>query len=314
MRETGRYAPSPTGPLHLGNLRTALAAWLAARSRGGRFLVRVEDLDGPRVRPGMQERQLADLAALGIDWDDEPLRQSTRGHVYAADVERLWGAGRAYPCFCSRREIREAQSAPHVGGTPPVYPGTCRSLAAGEVRRRIESGRQYALRLCVAGAPRAFSDRFQGECQIDLGELGGDFVIQRADGLFAYQLACAVDDALSGVTEVVRGADLLDSGARQAWVLGSLGYSVPVYAHIPLMLDEDGRRLAKREGDDDLGAFVRGGWTARGVRSYLAATLGLCAPGEYPPLAELAGRFSWEAVPRGDVKLDRALLATFRGG
>src|SRR4051812_8137860 len=221
---TGRFAPSPTGDLHLGNLRTALLAWLFARSSGRRFLMRMEDLDRGRVREGVEERQLADLRALGIDWDGPVARQSERVELYEAAIERL----DTYPCFCTRAEIREAASAPH--GVVGAYPGTCRSLSAAERAALEASGRPPALRVRADGT-------------VD------DFVVRRRDGAFAYNLAVVVDDAEMGVDQGVRGPDVSDSTPRQVWLAGALGLPAPGYVHVPLVLGPDGARLAKRHGD-----------------------------------------------------------------
>jgi glutamyl-tRNA synthetase len=220
---TGRFAPSPTGDLHLGNLRTALLAWLFARRGGGRFLMRVEDLDTGRVRPGIEERQLADLAAIGIDWDGPVVRQSERLELYEAALRRL----DTYPCYCTRAEIREAASAPH--GPVGAYPGTCRELTADERAEREATGRPPALRVRADGT-------------VD------DFVVRRGDGAYAYNLAVVVDDAEMGIDQVVRGDDLLDSTPRQVWLGRALGLPVPEYVHVPLVLGPDGERLAKRHG------------------------------------------------------------------
>lgn len=235
----GRYAPSPTGDLHLGNLRTALLAWRFARSAGSRFVVRMEDLDAGRVRPGVAERQLADLAAIGLDWDGEVAFQSRRTALYEAALDRL----DTYECFCTRAEIREAVAAPH--GPPGAYPGTCRDLPTTErAQRRRATGRAPALRVRADGAGVAFIDLL-------LGPQSGvvdDFVVRRGDGAIAYNLAVVVDDADQGVQEVVRGADLVDSTPRQIWLAGTLGLPRPSYAHVPLVLGPDGARLAKRHG------------------------------------------------------------------
>src|SRR4051794_1717063 len=220
---TGRFAPSPTGDLHLGNLRTALLAWRFARAPGGRFLMRVEDLDTGRVRPGVEERQLAALQAIGIDWDGPVVRQSERLELYAAALARL----DTYPCFCTRAEIREAASAPH--GPVGAYPGTCRELSEAERAEREAAGRPPALRVRADGS-------------VD------DFVVRRGDGAYAYNLAVVVDDAAMGVDQVVRGDDLLDSTPRQVWLAEALGLPVPDYVHVPLVLGPDGARLAKRHG------------------------------------------------------------------
>jgi glutamyl-tRNA synthetase len=239
----GRFAPSPTGPLHLGSLRTALVAWLFARSAGARFLLRVEDLDPERSRRAFEAGQLADLRALGIDWDGPVVRQSERLGLYQDALATLERAGRLYPCFCTRAEIREAASAPHSPGGGG-YPGTCLALSDAERARRIAAGDRYALRLRAGGERIGFSDRL-------LGERSGvvdDFVVRRADGVPAYQLAVVVDDAAQGIGEVVRGADLADSTPRQILLARRLGLPVPRYAHVPLVLGADGARLAKRHG------------------------------------------------------------------
>ena len=242
---TGRFAPSPTGTLHVGNLRTALLAWLFARSAGSDFLVRMEDLDAGRVRPGVAEEQLADLAAIGLDWDGDVVYQSARGELYAAALERLRAAGRVYECFCTRAEIREAASAPHGPLPEGAYPGTCLRLTDAERAARRAAGRTPALRVRADGARVAFTDRVLGH---RVGVVD-DFVVQRNDGAVAYNLAVVVDDADQGIGEVVRGADLVDSTPRQLFLAGLLGLAAPAYAHVPLVLGADGRRLAKRHGD-----------------------------------------------------------------
>jgi glutamyl-tRNA synthetase len=252
---TGRFAPSPTGDLHLGNLRTALLAWLFARSSGGRFLMRMEDLDRGRVREGVEDRQLADLRALGIDWDGPVVRQSQRVELYEAAIERL----DTYPCFCTRAEIREAASAPHGALAEGAYPGTCRDLSAAERAAFRAAGRRPALRVRAGGASVSVEDRL-------LGRVSGvvdDFVVRRGDGAFAYNLAVVVDDAAQGVNEVVRGADLAESTPRQVWLARTLGLPEPSYAHVPLVLGPDGARLAKRHGAvtlRDIGAAEARAW------------------------------------------------------
>jgi glutamyl-tRNA synthetase len=239
----GRFAPSPTGTLHVGNLRTALLAWLFARTAGSGFLVRMEDLDTGRVRPGVAEEQLADLAAIGLDWDGDVAFQSARGELYAAALERLRGADRLYECFCTRAEIRAAVSAPH--GPEAAYPGTCLRLTEAERAERRAAGRRPALRVRAEAARVTFTDRLLGH-QVGVVD---DFVVQRNDGAIAYNLAVVVDDADQGIGEVVRGADLVDSTPRQLFLAGLLGLAAPAYAHVPLVLGPDGRRLAKRHGD-----------------------------------------------------------------
>jgi glutamyl-tRNA synthetase len=247
----GRYAPSPTGDLHLGNARTALLAWLWARRDGGRILLRIEDLDRARVRPGAEEAQRRDLAALGLDWDGPVVRQSERGALYAAALHRLDAAGLLYPCFCSRADIRAAASAPH-GPEGAPYPGTCREFDPDEAGRRLAAGEQAALR---------FRD--------------GDFVVRRRDGVVAYQLAVVVDDADQDVTNVLRGDDLEPSTARQLalWRALALGPE-PDYAHVPLLLGPDGERLAKRHGAVSV-ADALAGVSPEELVGWLAWTAGL---------------------------------------
>jgi glutamyl-tRNA synthetase len=282
----GRFAPSPTGTLHVGNLRTALLAWLFARSQGARFLVRMEDLDPGRVRAEAAEQQLADLRAIGLDWDGEVLWQSARHEHYEAAIERLWREGRVYECFCTRAEIRAAASAPHGPGPEGAYPGTCLRLSDAERERKRAGGRPPALRLRAAGARIGFDDRLLGrhEAVVD------DFVIRRNDGAAAYNLAVMVDDAAQGVGEVVRGADLLDSTPRQVLVARLLGLPEPSWAHVPLVLGPDGARLAKRHGS----VTLREVDPATAVR-WIARTLGLEGA---TSAAEMLERFDPERLPR----------------
>jgi glutamyl-tRNA synthetase len=244
MDADGRFAPSPTGPLHLGSLRTALVAWLMARCQNARFLVRIEDLDPQRSRAWFEALQLDDLRTLGIDWDEPPVHQSERTRLYDDALAKLHAAGVLYPCFCTRAEIREAASAPHGKLPEGFYPGTCREIPPAESRRRIDAGERFALRLRANGERIEFDD-------LVLGPQAGavdDFVIVRADGVHAYQLAVVVDDAEQGIGQVVRGADLIDSTPRQILLQRVLGLPTPGYAHIPLVLGVSGARLAKRDG------------------------------------------------------------------
>jgi glutamyl-tRNA synthetase len=284
----GRFAPSPTGTLHLGNLRTALLAWLFARSADGRFLVRMEDLDTGRVRERFYDEQLHDLAALGLDWDGPVVRQSERLALYADAIETLDGHGLIYECWCTRAEIREAASAPHGDLPEGAYPGTCRDLTAAERAERAASGRPPALRVRADAARVAFEDRIAGP----VAGVVDDFVVRRNDGAYAYNLAVVVDDADQGVGEVVRGMDLLDSTPRQLWLAARLGLPAPRHAHVPLMLGPDGARLAKRHGAVTLADRAAIGEDADDVRAYLAFTVGLAAPGEPVTAAELVERFS----------------------
>ena len=284
----GRFAPSPTGVLHLGNLRTALLAWLFARSQEARFLMRVEDLDTGRVRREFEAQQLADLAAVGLDWDGPVVRQSERQELYAGALTRLDAAGLLYRCWCTRAEIREAASAAHGPLPEGAYPGTCRELTAAGVAEREADGRPPAWRVRAGGAQVTFVDRVCGETT---GAVD-DFVVRRNDGAYAYNLAVVVDDAAQGIGEVVRGADLLDSTPRQLWLGERLGLPAPRHAHVPLMLGEDGARLAKRHGAVTLADRAALGETPDDVRALLAASVGLSEPGEAVTPAELVARFS----------------------
>jgi glutamyl-tRNA synthetase len=285
----GRYAPSPTGQLHLGNLRTALLAWLCARSTGRRFLLRIEDLDTARVRPGMAEQQLADLAALGVTFDAQPVVQSERLAAYRDALRIL--ADTTYECFCSRREIAEAASAPH--GTVRPYPGTCRNLTeAGRATRRLT--RRPALRLRANGGRQTIRDLLHGEITAEVD----DVVLLRNDGVPAYNLAVVVDDAFSGIDQVVRGDDLLPAAATQAYVTELLGYRPPTYAHVPLAVNVEGRRLAKRDGAVTLPQLAEEGISPGAVLRLMAESLDLAVPGEHLTLDLLLGRFNVERLPR----------------
>ncbi|MBA2346806.1 MAG: tRNA glutamyl-Q(34) synthetase GluQRS [Solirubrobacterales bacterium] len=295
---TGRYAPSPTGTLHLGNLRTALLAWLFARSTGSRLRMRVEDVDTGRSREHFVAEQLADLAAIGLDWHGEVVRQSERGELYAAALAALEEQGLVYPCWCTRAEIREAAAAPHGELPEGAYPGTCRELSAAQRREREASGRPAALRVRAGAAEVGVTDRVLG----DVRSVVDDFVLRRSDGDWAYILAVVVDDHEQGVEEVVRGADLLETTPRQAWLHRTLGYGEPpAYAHVPLMLGADGARLAKRHGAVTLADRAAQGQSADDVRAELAASVGLCRPNERPAAAELIARFAVDGLDASPV-------------
>ncbi len=288
----GRFAPSPTSALHVGNLRTALVAWLLARSTGRRFLLRIEDLDTQRVAaaPRVAERQVADLLALGLDFDGEIVRQSERRAGYDEALSRL--AGLTYECFCSRREIAEAASAPHGDGYRR-YPGTCRHLSAAERSARRRE-RAPAIRLRAAGATQRVSDLWAGE----VSGVVDDFVLVRGDGVPAYNLAAVVDDLAQGVDQVVRGDDLLASSPRQAWLAERLGGAAPTYAHVPLAVNGEGRRLAKRDGAVTMADLAAAGLGPRRVLAVLAHSLNLATPDEVVTPAELLDRFDPSALPR----------------
>ena len=300
----GRFAPSPSGDLHLGNLRTALLAWLFARSTGRSFLVRMEDLD--RVRPGADARQLADLTALGLDWDGPVIYQSGRTDRYDAAIARLTADGLTYECFCTRREIREAASAPHPDpaaqhpGDPAgpaadgSYPGTCRDLSAAEIAQRRSVGRPSALRL------RAGVDRWtvHDELAGSFTSAVDDLVLRRNDGVAAYNLAVVVDDAAQGIDQIVRGDDLLPSAPRQAYLGSLLGLPAAGYAHVPLALNSGGQRLAKRDGAVTLTDLAARGVGAVEVLSIIAVSSGLAERGELVTPGTLLDRFDPGSLPR----------------
>lgn len=307
---TGRYAPSPSGDLHLGNLRTAILAWAMARRGGKPFYMRVEDLD--RVRPGAAERQLADLQAMGLDWDVSPgsaaestegkeagvLYQSTRLAAYEHAVQRLREAGLVYECYCTRREIQEASSAPH--GAPGAYPGTCRGLSEAQ-REERRTQRPPALRLRAERTSYTVHDDFYGPYT----GLVDDFVLVRNDGTYAYNLTSVVDDAFVGVEQIMRGDDLLPSAPRQAYLAGLLGLPQPRYAHVPLALNEEGKRLAKRDGAVTLPQLQETGVTIPEVLGWIAASI---------PVLDDSGRPHEARVPVPDAsvileRFDPALMS-----
>ncbi len=285
----GRFAPSPTGALHLGNLRTALLAWLFARSAGSRFVLRTEDLDAAVSRPEHEAGQLADLAAIGLDWDGTVVRQSARLDRYADAVARLDALGLVYPCYCTRREIQAAASAPNGPQPDGAYPGTCRTLTDADRRARQREGRRPARRLRTDGRTMTVVDRQLGPFSAAVD----DVVLVRNDGTYAYNLAVVVDDAEQGVSEVVRGDDLLASSPRQAHLADLLGLPPAAYAHVPLVLAPDGTRLAKRHGAVTLADRLALGDTAAAVRARLMASVGL--PGD---LGAALAAFDPAALPR----------------
>ena len=296
----GRFAPSPSGRMHLGNVFSCLCAWLSARSQGGRIVLRIEDLDDRCKRPELAAQLIDDLAWLGLEWDEGPYYQHDRLDLYETALHQLQDAGLTYPCFCTRAELHAA-SAPHASDGTPIYRGACRSLSAEEVARR-SALRAPATRLCVptvddlADDVVEFVDRTYGaQCEALATECG-DFLVRRSDGVFAYQLAVVVDDAAMGVTEVVRGCDLLGSTPRQIYLQHLLGLPTPRYAHIPLLMSPDGRRLSKRDRDLDLGELRARFGTPEALLGWLAGQTGI-APDTTPRSAErLVEHFSWDVI------------------
>ena len=289
----GRFAPSPTGPLHVGNLRTALITWLSARAAGGEMLVRIEDLDRANSSLANERAQLGDLGRLGLLHPPAVIRQSERFDLYRSVIDDLRGRGLVYACYCSRREIRDAVAAPHGELPEGAYPGTCRDLNESERRRREGEGRRPAWRLRTDGETYRVHDVVAGPTSTRVD----DFVLQRNDGIPAYNLAVVVDDAAQGVTQVVRGDDLLLGTGRQIHLQRLLGLPTPEYAHVPLVVGPDGERLAKRHGAvtlNDLGSI---GVTAAGVLRELASSIGIDQP-DVRTAADLIDRFDWRRVPR----------------
>ena len=305
MPEKGRFAPSPSGRMHLGNAFSFLLAWLDARASGAGLVLRMEDLDPDRTRPAWSELLVEDLRWLGLDWDEGyavggphgPYCQRERTALYEAAFRRLQAQGDVYPCWCSRHQ-RLAASAPHPGETRDRGRCPCRDLSRAE-RERLALVRAPAWKAAVPHETVSFSDLLQGPQSFDLSRDCGDFVVRRADGVFGYQLAVTVDDALMGVTRVIRGRDLLDSAARQLWLMERLGWAAPVYAHVPLLLAGDGRRLAKRDRDLDFGA-LRARKRPQEVLGVLAALAGLREEPGPVTAVELAAGFSWDRVARAD--------------
>jgi glutamyl-tRNA synthetase len=254
LLEKTRLAPSPTGALHLGNARTFLVNWLLARRFGWRILLRIEDLDGPRIKPGADRLLIEDLQFLGLDWDDGPIQQSSHANEYQTAIDFLLARGLAYPCVCSRREVDLAASAPHAEDGSAIYPGTCRGRFASVNQAREQAGRPPAIRFAAPDQDIEFEDGFAGRQILNVARRLGDFVIAKSDGTAAYQLAVVVDDLASGITQVVRGDDLLESTFRQILLYRALdaGDRIPRYMHLPLVVGPDGRRLAKRHGDTRL--------------------------------------------------------------
>lgn len=305
----GRFAPTPSGNLHLGNVFNMLLCWLGAKSRGGRILLRIEDLDLSRTSPAFTRQIIDDLLWLGLTWDEGPgaggpqgpYLQSRRDGFYLEQLAKLAQKGLLYPCFCSRAQLHAA-SAPHAADGSYVYGGHCRGLTLEQVSK-MQKQRPGAVRVQVPDVEVSFTDGLQGPYTENLQSEAGDFILRRSDGVFAYQLAAPADDGAMGVTQVVRGRDLLASTARQIWLIQTLGYAPPAYLHHPLLLAPDGRRLAKRDADMDLAALRKahkGPETLLGALGHLAGLL----PKPQPVSAkELLPLFAWQKLPKEDIPL-----------
>ena len=300
----GRFAPTPSGRLHLGNLLCALLAYLSVRKQEGRFLLRIEDLDVPRCPRRLSVQAMEDLRWFGFQWDEEPLWQSERTEIYHEQLKALEKKGLVYPCFCTRAQLH-ASVAPNLGDTQFVYARTCANLTA-EQAQLLSQNRSPAMRLRVPDEVIAFEDGLYGRQAENLEKDCGDFILRRSDGLYGYQLAVVVDDSLSGVNEVVRGRDILSATPRQIYLLRELGYPVPKYIHIPLLMDWEGRRLAKRDRDLDLTALSRR-FSVQELLGKLAYSAGLLAEERPAAMEELIDSFDWAKVKREDMRLPRSL-------
>ena len=307
----GRLAPSPTGLLHLGHARTFLLAYWQVRSRGGQLLMRLEDLDGPRADPRFSDAALSDLEWLGLDWDGAALVQSSQLPRLNRAVNELMEAGKAYPCVCSRGDIRSAQSAPQGDATEPRYPGTCRGRYRSFAEAEQVSGRPAGARLIVPEGELTIVDRVAGISHWNVARDVGDFLIAKRDKAPAYQLAVVVDDAAQGVTEVLRGDDLLASAARQWHVQNALGLPHPSWFHVPLVTDESGRRLAKREADLSLAELRAGGSDPRAIVAWVATQVGVHIAPRVTP-AEVTPYFDLSRLPHEPVRLDAATLSALK--
>lgn len=297
---TGRFAPTPSGKLHLGNILCAMLAYLSARSKGGRFLLRIEDVDIPRCPRHLAQQCMDDLTWLGFTWDETPVYQSERGDIYQAALDRLAAEGHTYPCFCTRAQLMSL-AAPNQGDTQVIYQRTCANLSPEEVAERALT-RAPSTRLRVPDEDVSFVDGLFGPQNENLARDCGDFILRRSDGLYGYQLAVVVDDALQGVTEVVRGRDILSATPRQLYLQRLLGYDAPAYVHIPLLVDAQGRRLAKRDKDLDLAALSQR-FTPEDILGMLAFSAGLLPEVRPMSLEALIPLFDWNKVKRDDLRL-----------
>lgn len=313
-RVQGRLAPSPTGAQHVGNARTYLIAWLSARSQGGRIALRIEDIDSPRVKPHAVQGIFEDLEWLGLDWDGTPIVQTERMPLYERAFAELQARNLVYPCTCTRKDVEAAASAPHGDGEEPAYPGTCAHRTPADARHLTKP---FAWRYRVQESPITFDDRFAGRTTIDLTRVGGDFVVWKSSGTPAYQLAVVVDDGQAldptqpdeVITEVIRGDDLLSSTPRQLLIYKALGMAPPEFAHVPLVVGPDGRRLAKRHGDTRLSALRDAGISAEQLIGLLAWSCGWIDRPTPIAARELLPHFRWDTIPHTPFVLSPEVLS-----
>ena len=312
MAVCGRFAPTPSGRIHLGNILCAMLSWLSVRSVGGKYILRIEDLDAMRCPRSLADLIEDDLHWFGIDWDEggsvggDAWYQSTRTAIYDTCFEKLQQKGLIYPCFCSRAQLHAAQ-APHRSDGTYVYAGTCRNLTPEQIAEKSKR-RPPAARVRVPNRVVSFVDGCQGEYTENLAHDCGDFIIRRSDGVYGYQLAVVVDDAEMGVTEVVRGRDLLESTPRQLYLYEQLGLQAPKFYHMPLLTAPDGRRLSKRDGDLDLGILRERFGRPEPIVGMMAKAIGLRPTAQPTPLKDLIADFSWDKIPKEDVPLPKEIL------
>lgn len=312
MAVCGRFAPTPSGRIHLGNILCAMLSWLSVRSKQGKYLLRIEDLDAMRCPRSLADQIEEDLQWFGIDWDDggsaggEQWYQSSRTEIYDKYFEVLKDKGLLYPCFCSRAELHTAQ-APHRSDGTYIYAGTCRNLTPEQIAEKSKR-RPPAWRVRVPDRVVSFTDGCQGVYTENLAQDCGDFIIRRSDGVYGYQLAVVVDDGEMGVTEVVRGSDLLNSTPRQMYLYEQLGFPIPQFYHMPLLTAPDGRRLSKRDGDLDLGVLRERFGRPEPIVGMLAKAAGLRPTAEPVALHELIADFSWDKIPKQDIALPEEIL------
>ncbi|ACT01981.1 tRNA glutamyl-Q(34) synthetase GluQRS [Paenibacillus sp. JDR-2] len=312
----GRFAPTPSGLMHVGNAWAALLAWLQIRSQNGQFVLRMEDIDGPRCRPELALQALADLRWLGLDWDEgpdvggphSPYTQSERIPLYEEAMDRLLASDRLYPCFCSRAELLAVASAPHgLSSEGPAYAGTCRHLTPEQQRERREV-KTPSLRFKVdENRAIAYEDGIAGTLQFPPG-VGGDFVVRRADGIISYQLAVVIDDAAMNMTDVLRGADLMDSTPRQLLLYEALELPAPRFAHVPLLMGEDGKRLAKRHGDTSIAGLKEAGVRPERIIGWLAFLAGQTDRFEPIAATEIIGQFNQSRIPNEPITIRETVM------